>query len=93
MRIDTNKELFILYISNNLNLKKIIEHGNPWNCKLSTLKELAVLPKEILIPYEAPDEDQENQTIAWKMVRNKLSNYAEPVPVSDTKLISNFARG
>ena len=52
MRIDTNKKLFIRYISNNLNLKKIIEHGNPWNCKLSTLKELDALPKEILIPLK-----------------------------------------
>ena len=65
--------------------QKIIEHSNPWNGKLSTLKELGVLPKEILIPFDALDEAQEDQTIARNMVRNKLSNYAEPIPVSDIK--------
>ena len=72
--------------------QKIIEHGILWEGKLSTLKTLHALPKDILIPFEAPQEHSPEQYKAWGLVKKKLAHFADLVPDKDAVAIANFAR-
>ncbi|MTI12595.1 DUF3037 domain-containing protein [Sansalvadorimonas verongulae] len=73
--------------------QKIIEHGNLWGSKLETLLTLKALPgaSDILIPVEQPQKWDDDHFQAWSIVKGKLENYGELVPVSDTKSIARFA--
>ncbi|MGI9274583.1 MAG: DUF3037 domain-containing protein [Endozoicomonas sp.] len=72
--------------------EKIIEHGNLWIGKLSTLQELNELPEEILIPVEKPVHEGDVQK-AWTMVQNRLKAFGDIADASNETEIEKFARG
>ncbi len=73
--------------------QKIIEHGNLWGGKLETLLALNALPGagNILIPVEKPGKNNDDRFQAWNLVKSKLENYGELIPINDTKAIARFA--
>ncbi len=71
--------------------EKIIEHGNLWIGKLSTLQELDELPQDILIPVEKPSHKGDVQK-AWTMVQNKLKDFGDITDASNEKVIEKFAK-
>ncbi|MCL6271318.1 DUF3037 domain-containing protein [Sansalvadorimonas sp. 2012CJ34-2] len=72
--------------------QKIIEHGNLWEGKLGTLETLKALPRDILIPYEMPDQKQQEQYMAWKLVSHKLEKFGKLIPANDVEVITDFAK-
>ncbi|WP_067583421.1 DUF3037 domain-containing protein [Endozoicomonas ascidiicola] len=73
--------------------EKIIEHGNLWVSKLSTLKELKDLPADILIAVEKPEMPGGDILTAWNMVKTKLADFGDMTDASNDKTIAKFAKG
>ncbi|WP_422473437.1 hypothetical protein [Endozoicomonas sp. ALB032] len=73
--------------------EKIIEHGNLWIGKLSTLQELNELPEDILIPVEKPVVHKGDVQKAWTMVQNRLKDFGDIADASNETAIEKFAKG
>jgi Protein of unknown function (DUF3037) len=71
---------------------KIFDHGWLWMAKIGKLKDMRLLPDELLIPVQGPTEATGPRVESFKEIMHQLKNMALVVETKERQKILEFAR-